>query len=96
METLTAKKGDIAGLAVATDEQIEAYILYMKGGEIVALRSFIEDDGARLGQLLSHTGAGTFRLLKVHPSEMPNGLLERLGFRIAGVHRFYTGKARSN
>ena len=34
VETLTARKDDIAGLAVASDEQIEAYLLYyMKGGE---------------------------------------------------------------
>jgi GNAT superfamily N-acetyltransferase len=96
IETLTARKDDIAGLAVATDEQIEAYLLYMKGGEIVALRSFIEDDGARLGQLLSRIGTGAVRLPKVHPDEISNELLERLGFRTAGVHRFYTGKARSN
>ena len=29
METLTARKGDIAGLAVASDERIEAYVLYL-------------------------------------------------------------------
>ncbi len=96
VETLTARKNDIAGLAVATDEQIEAYILYIEGGEIVALRSFIEDDGARLGQLLSRIGTGAVRLPKVHPAEISNELLERLGFRIVGVHRFYAGKARSN
>ena len=28
VETLTARKDDIAGLAVASDERIEAYILY--------------------------------------------------------------------
>ena len=29
VETLTARKGDIAGLAVASDERIEAYVLYL-------------------------------------------------------------------
>ena len=29
VETLTARKGDIAGLAVASDERIEAYLLYV-------------------------------------------------------------------
>ena len=57
VETLTARKEDIAGLAVASDERIEAYILYIEGGEIVALRSFIEDGGARLKQLLSRLGS---------------------------------------
>jgi hypothetical protein len=32
VETLTARKGDIAGLAVASDERIEAYLLYVKRG----------------------------------------------------------------
>ena len=32
VETLTARKDDIAGLAVASDERIEAYLLYMKRG----------------------------------------------------------------
>jgi GNAT superfamily N-acetyltransferase len=32
VETLTAMKGDIAGLAVASDERIEAYVLFVKPG----------------------------------------------------------------
>ncbi len=32
VETLTAKKDDIEGLAVASDERIEAYVLYAKRG----------------------------------------------------------------
>ena len=52
VETLTARKGDIAGLAVASDERIEACLLYIKDAgpqasaltaEIVSLRTFIED-----------------------------------------------------
>lgn len=31
-ETLTARKGEIAGLAVASDERIEAYLLYVERG----------------------------------------------------------------
>ena len=49
VETLTAMKDTIAGLAVASDERIEAYLLYAKRGaegqEILSLRSFIEVDG---------------------------------------------------
>jgi hypothetical protein len=51
VETLTARKGDIVGLAVASDERIEACVLYREGGagaEIVSLNSFVEDGGARL------------------------------------------------
>jgi GNAT superfamily N-acetyltransferase len=99
VETLTAMKGDLAGLAVASDERIEAYLLYLKRGvegtEIVALRSFIEDGGARLKQLVSRLGTGTFRFPKVHPAEFPPELLETLGFRSAGTHRLYAAMARS-
>ena len=47
------ERDDIAGLAVASDERIEAYLLYVKPAEIVSLRSLVKDDGARLTQLLS-------------------------------------------
>jgi hypothetical protein len=95
VETLTARKDDIAGLAVASDERIEAYLLYRNGGEIVSLRSFVEDSGARLKQLLSRLGMGTFRLPKVHSSEISKELLETLGFRPAGGHLLYAARARS-
>ncbi len=47
VETLTARKDEIAGLAVASDERIEAYILYIKDGdgEIVSLRTLVDDGG---------------------------------------------------
>jgi GNAT superfamily N-acetyltransferase len=93
VETLTARKNDISGLAVATDERIEAYLLYM-GCEIVSLRSFVEDGGARLHQLLSRLGAGTFRFPKVHPAEMSKEAPEPLGFRAAASHRLYAARAR--
>ena len=116
VETLTAMKNDIAGLAVASDERIEAYLLYyMKCGvgpegnaeegprpsaptaEIVSLRTFIEDGGARLRQLLFRLlakGMGTFRFPKVHPEEISKECLETLGFRAAGAHRLYAATAR--
>ncbi len=106
VETLTARKDDIAGLAVASDERIEAYLLYVEpvegtevaGTEIVSLRSFIEDGGARLKQLLSQLyaqGTRTVRFPKVHPAEISTELLEMLGFRPAGAHRLYAARARS-
>ena len=53
VETLTARKDDIAGLAVASDERIEAYLLHTRTtAEIVSLRSFDRGRGARLSQLL--------------------------------------------
>ena len=93
VETLTARKDEIAGLAIASDERIEAYILYIDG-EIVALRSFIEDGGDRLKQLVARLGTGTFRFSKVHPAEMSKECLEGLGFRAAGGHRLYVASAQ--
>ena len=98
VETLTARKDDIAGLAVASDERIEAYVLYVQGGEIVSLRTFVEDGGARLKQLLARLtaqGLRAFRFPKAHPSEVSSELLETLGFRPAGAHRLYAATARS-
>ncbi len=57
LETLTARKDDIAGLAVASDERIEAYLLYIKARGIVSLRTLVDDGGARLNQLLSRLRA---------------------------------------
>ena len=103
VETLTARKDDIAGLAVASDERIEAYVLYVEGGveatEILSLRSFVEDGGARLKQLLSQLrarGMRTFRFPKVHPAEISTEFLETLGFRPAGGHLLYAARARSD
>jgi GNAT superfamily N-acetyltransferase len=102
VETLTARKDEIAGLAVATDERIEAYVLYVTRGkeqaEIVSLRSFIDDGGDRLRQLLSQIcarGMETFRLVKVHPAEISKKWLETLGFSPAGGHLLYAASARS-
>jgi len=99
VETLTARKNDIAGLAVASDERIEAYLLYAERGDILSLRTLIEDGGARLKQLLARLcaqGMGTFRFPRVHPAEIPQHLLETIGFRPAGGHRLYAARARSD
>ena len=95
VETLTARNDDVAGLAVASDERIEAYLLYTATEAIVSLRSFVDDGGARLTQLLSRLGPGTFRFPKVHPAEISKEWLETLGFRPAGGHLLYAAKARS-
>lgn len=94
VETLTARKEEIAGLAVASDEQIEAYLLYIKD-EIVALRTLSEDGGARLNQLLYRQGAGVLRIAKIHPAEISKELLETLGFRAAGGYQLHAARARS-
>ena len=102
VETLTARKDDIAGLAIASDERIEAYVLYVNGGmeetEILSLRSFIDDGGAGLKQLLSRLrgqGAETVWFPKVHPAEISKERAETLGFSPAGGHRLYARRAQS-
>jgi hypothetical protein len=116
-ETLVARKDDIRGLAVATDERIEAYVLYASADlrpqperttegrtgpherEILALRSVADDSRVggleRLVARLARSGAGGFRLPKVHPAEISGELLERLGFRADATHRLYAARARS-
>jgi len=97
VESLTATKDDLAGFAVASDEQIEAYLLY-KDLEIVAIRSLVEDGGARLTQLLSQLRVarqGVVRLVKVHPAEIAKEVLEALGFRPAAAHVLFATTARS-
>jgi GNAT superfamily N-acetyltransferase len=99
VETLTARKDEIAGLAVASDEQIEAYVLYLSDGEIVSLRTIVDDGGTGLRQLLSRLRApdmGTLRIPKVHPAEISKDTLETLGFRPVGGHLLYAATARSN
>jgi GNAT superfamily N-acetyltransferase len=98
VEALTARKDEIAGLAVASDERIEAYVLYLGDGEIVSLRTCVDDGGAGVKQLLSRLraqGMETLRFPKVHPAEISKETLERLGFRPAGGHLLYAAKARS-
>ena len=97
-ETLTARKDEIAGVAVASDERIEAYVLYARREtevEIMSLRCFVDDGGARLKQLLSRLGTGTFRFPKVHPEEISQELLKTLGFCPAGAHLLYGATARA-
>jgi GNAT superfamily N-acetyltransferase len=102
VETLWARKDDIAGLAVATDERIEAYVLYLARestvADIVALRSFVDDRGICLAQLVSRLcalGMVTMRFAKVHPAEVRKEQLERLGFRASATNRLYAARARS-
>lgn len=104
VETLTARKEELAGLAVASDERIEAYVLYAQSGEesdaseIVALRSSVDDGGARLKQLLGRLRARgmAFTFPKVHPSEISHTFLETLGFRPAGGHLLFAARARAD
>jgi GNAT superfamily N-acetyltransferase len=97
VETLTARKAEIAGLAVASDERIEAFALHLRDGEILALRSMVEDGAGRLLLLLARVRAActtSLRLAKVHPAEISRDSLETLGFRPVGGHTLYSTRAR--
>ena len=96
VDTLVARKDEIAGLAVASDERIEACILYIEDGEIALVRSFFADAGARLRLLVSRlrrNGPKTLRMPKVHQNESSAGVLQALGFRGVGTHRLYARAA---
>jgi GNAT superfamily N-acetyltransferase len=102
IETLTARKDDVAGLAVVSDERIAAYILYASCGretaEILSLRSVVDDGGERVRQLLHRLRAGgmeSIRFPKVHPAEISAGWLETLGFSPVAGYALYAGTARS-
>jgi GNAT superfamily N-acetyltransferase len=98
VETLTARKDVISGIAVAGDERIDSYILYIKDGELLSLRSFVDDGGARLKQLLTRVRAGgiaTFEFPKVHPTEISKDVLEAFSLRAAGRHLVFAARARA-
>jgi hypothetical protein len=97
-ETLKARKDDLEGLAVASDERIEACLLWSAAGEILALRSFVEDGGAGLARLVAELRArtpGSFWIPKVNPAEISHEILETLGLRPARRHVVYAAKPRS-
>jgi GNAT superfamily N-acetyltransferase len=91
-EALTARKHDLRGLAVASDERIEAYVLHTDDGEIAALRTLVDDGGSRLRVLCARIRAGgidTLSLAQVHPEEIAADMLTTLRFHPAGAHRAY-------
>lgn len=95
-DTILARKHELAGLAIASDERLEACVVYTHEGEVLLLRSFAGDGVARLTRLLHRiaaTGVPTWRVSKVHPAEFPVGALDALGFRPDGHHRRYATRA---
>src|SRR5262249_28103069 len=99
VETLWARKDDIEGLAVASDEQIEACILYTKDtGELLAVQALVERGEFHLTRLTSQLrsrGLKALRFPKVHRSEVSSDVLRALGFRSAATYRLCTTMARS-
>ena len=95
VETVSARKEEITGLAVVSEDQIEAYILYIKD-QILALRSLVHDGETRLRQLLARSGLTMCHLPKVHPGEISGSQLEAVGFRPTHRHRLFAATARSH
>jgi hypothetical protein len=99
VETLIARKAEIEGLAIASDERIEAYILYLKNaGELVAVRVLVEGAEIYLTRLMSQLrsrGLEQLRFPKVHPAEVSSETLQTLGFCSAGMHRRCAATAQS-
>jgi GNAT superfamily N-acetyltransferase len=99
VETVTARKSEVEGVALASDERIETYLLYIKDGlaaEVFDFRSFFADGSTGLPQLVAGLVAQGIRTLsfpKVHPSEISIEVLETLGFRSVGGHRLYAARA---
>ena len=100
IETLTSRKDELKGLALASDERIEAHILYIERGEeraeIVSLRTDLNDPRGSLEPLFAHLGARAVNMgfPKVHPSEIPAQQLATLGFRPTQTYGLYAATAR--
>ena len=99
VETLVARKTEIEGVAVASDERIEAYILYIEAtGELLGVQGLVEKSECHLTRLISRVrsrGLNALRFPKVHPSEVPSEVLRTLGFCRSGDHHLYAANARS-
>jgi hypothetical protein len=95
--SLVARKAELQGIALATVETIEAYILLgrpdgseqggarAEGREILALRSLVPDeDGSRLRGLMAlavEEVQGPLRFPGAGPREVPASVLRAMGFR---------------
>jgi ribosomal protein S18 acetylase RimI-like enzyme len=88
LETLTNRKEQMEGVAVASDERIEAWVLHRRGAtgecEIAALGS-ADDERARavLGILIRHVGernGGSVSIPRISPAEVDFAVLESWGF----------------
>lgn len=100
-ETLMATRDDIAGLAIASADRIEAYMLYVtrgSEGDILSLRLCVGGEPRLLERLLVRLqtqGVTRCRFSKVHPAEIRADWLDALGFHATGRHRRYGATARA-
>jgi ribosomal protein S18 acetylase RimI-like enzyme len=103
-ESIARRRTNLRGLALATDERIEAHLLYhapqSRGPcEILVLRAAAPERRDTLLGLLIQTLAATCEgpvvLRRTTPDEVPFPLLEALGFRPAGRTHGYAKDARA-
>jgi len=98
-ETLMARKAELSGLALVSDQGFEAFLLFSARNDeaqIVALRSLVDDGEQglrRLCAVLPAMGLRTSVMPRVHPSEASSSHLEALGFRPAERYRRFAGHA---
>jgi GNAT superfamily N-acetyltransferase len=84
LATLVSRSSEIAGVAIASDERIEAYVLHRSRSgvcEIVALGAARSELLYPLLADLRRRGDAPARIRKVAEDEIPEALLVALGFR---------------
>lgn len=100
VETLKGLEDDLRGLAFASPERIEAVVFHRRKEEgvieVLATGSRPDERGTRCLQLLlrhlASTGA-TVQVPKLAPGELPDGVLDGLGFRAIGRHERWASVA---
>lgn len=99
LDSLRAQAADVAGLAVASEDRLEACLLYAPQGtqaEVLAMHAAAGAGSDGLRRLLTAVraqGVRGFRFPKVHPAEWSPESLAALGFRPAERHRRFAGHA---
>src|SRR5690349_19923242 len=95
-----ARQDEMSGLAVEQEQQLDAYLLYFSyrsEAQVVSQHDLVDDDGARLKQLVSRLRSqfSACSFSKAHLSEIPRARLTGLGFRPTHTHCLYSTTARS-
>lgn len=92
LQTLRNRSAELAGLAIASDAQVEAYLLHREGPdgtEIVALGGPHPELLPALVAVLYERRGGRLRIPRMSEDEIPFALLGALGFRAAGEYIGY-------
>jgi GNAT superfamily N-acetyltransferase len=98
LATMVSRSREIDGLAIASDERIEAYVLHRASSgacELVALGAARNELLAPLLADLHRRGGMTPRIRKVAEDEIPEALLAALGFRRETEYIGYAANMRA-